>query len=195
MKFLLDILPVIAFFVAYYQSDMYGATAAVMVVCALQTAGYRIFSGKFDRNHLLALGLVLPFGALTLVLRDPTFIKWNGTVELWLLAVALLVSHFVSEKPLIERMMGAIELPRERWGQLTIAWVLFFLFSGTCNVVVAYGCDEATWVNFRMFGMIGMSVVFVAAQTFWLLKWLREMDAEAAKSEASVGVSESPVDP
>lgn len=195
MKFLLDIVPVIAFFAAYYQSDMYGATAAVMIACALQTAGYRIFSGGFDRNHLLALGLVLPFGVLTLVLRDPNFIKWNGTVELWLLAVALVVSRFVSEKPLIERMMGAIELPRERWGQLNTAWVLFFLFSGTCNIVVAYGCEEATWVNFRMFGMIGMSIVFVGAQTFWMLKWLREMDEEAERSEAKVAAGESPSDP
>ena len=119
MKFLVDTFPVVVFFLAYYQSDMYGATLAVMIACGLQTAGYRIFAGAFDRNHLLALGLVLPFGALTLFFRDPTFIKWNGTVELWILAIALIVSQFVGEKPLIERMMGAIELPRKRWRRPT----------------------------------------------------------------------------
>jgi intracellular septation protein len=173
---------------------MYGATAAVMVACALQTAGYRIFAGAFDRNHVMALVLVLPFGGLTLLLHDPTFIKWNGTVELWLLAVALMASRFFGDKPLIERMMGAIELPRKRWWQLNTAWMLFFLFSGTCNIVVAYGCDEATWVNFRMFGMIGMSVVFVGAQTFWILKWAREMDEEAERNAAALGAEESPGD-
>jgi intracellular septation protein len=194
MKFLIDILPVIAFFVGYYQSDMYGATAAVMVACALQTAGYRIFAGVFDRNHVLALGLVLPFGALTLILRDPTFIKWNGTVELWLLAAALVASQFIGDRPLIERMMGAIELPRKRWRQLNTAWVLFFLFSGACNIVVAYGCDEETWVNFRMFGMIGMSVVFVGAQMFWLMKWVREMDEAEARDEVSASAGDPPAD-
>jgi intracellular septation protein len=191
MKFLVDIFPVVAFFVAYYQSDMYGATAAVMLACALQTAGYRIFAGVFDRNHVLALVLILPFGVLTLILRDPTFIKWNGTVELWILALALIVSQFVGEKPLIERMMGAIELPRARWRQLNVAWVLFFLFSGTCNIVVAYRFDEETWVNFRMFGMIGMSVVFVGLQMIWIVRWVREMDEEAASLEAAQTASGS----
>jgi intracellular septation protein len=194
MKFFVDTIPVIVFFVAYYQSDMYGATLAVMIACGLQTAGYRIFSGAFDRNHLLALVLVLPFGLLTLLLRDPTFIKWNGTVELWLLAAALVVSQFVGEKPLIERMMGAVDLPRKRWRQLNAVWVLFFLFSGTCNIVVAYGCDEETWVMFRMFGMIGMSVVLVAAQMFWILKWLREADEESARNEAILAASDPPAD-
>ena len=193
MKFFVDLFPVIVFFVAYYQSDMYGATGAVMVACGLQTAGYRLFAGTFDRNHVLALGLVLPFGGLTLILRDPTFIKWNGTVELWILAAALIGSQFIGEKPLIERMMGAIELPRKRWRQLNVAWVLFFLFSGTCNIVVAYGCEEETWVAFRMFGMIGMSVVFVGAQMHWILKWLREVDEEAARNEATFG-AEPPAD-
>ena len=192
MKFLVDIFPVVAFFAAYYQSDMYGATAAVMLACALQTVGYRIFAGDFDRNHVLALGLILPFGVLTLVLRDPTFIKWNGTVELWILALALIVSQFVGEKPLIERMMGALELPRERWRQLNVAWVLFFLFSGSCNIVVAYGFDEETWVNFRLFGMIGMSIVFVGLQTIWIVKWVREMDEAAARQEASLATAPLP---
>ena len=194
MKFLVDILPLIVFFVAYYQSDLYGATAAVMIGCALQTAGYRIFTGQFDRNHLLALGLVLPFGAFTLVLRDPNFIKWNGTVELWILAVALVVSQYIGEKPLLERMLGAIKLSRKRWRQLNMAWVIFFLFLGTCNLVVAYGCEEETWVNFRMFGMTGMSLAFVGAQMFWLFKWVREMDEETARKQAGVDAGQPPAD-
>ena len=135
----------------------------------------------------------MPFGALTLVLQDPTFIKWNGTVELWILAAALIGSQFIGEKPLIERMMGAIDLPRKRWRQLNAAWVVFFLFSGACNIVVAYGCEEETWVMFRMFGMIGMSVVFVGAQMIWIMKWLREMDEESASNEATVS-AEPPAD-
>ena len=106
MKFVVDLFPVVIFFGVYQQTDMFAATAAVMLACVVQTFGYRFYSGKFDRNHVLAIALVMPFGALTLVLRDPMFIKWNGTVELWLLAAGLLGSQYIGDKPLIERMMG-----------------------------------------------------------------------------------------
>jgi intracellular septation protein len=197
MKSLLDMLPVIVFFVAYYQSDLFGATAAVMVACGLQTFGYRLFAGKFDRNHLMALVLVLPFGGLTLLLRDPNFIKWNGTVELWLLAAALIGSRYVGKKkPLLERMMGVIELPKKRWEQLNTAWASFLFVQGVCNIVVAYGFEEKTWVNFRLFGMTGMSLAFVGAQMYWILKWVREMDDElAAKEEASGTENPPPSEP
>ncbi len=177
MKFIVDLFPVVIFFGVYQQTDMYAATAAVMGACALQTFGYRFFSGEFDRNHVLAILLVLPFGALTLVLRDPMFIKWNGTVELWLLAAGLLGSQYIGDKPLIERMMGGgLDLPPELWRRLTWAWIAFFLFSGACNIYVAYSWEEAAWMNFKMFGMTGMSIVFVAAQLVWIMRVLPPRD-------------------
>lgn len=171
MKFLVDLFPLIVFFGVYHQRDMYDATAAVMVACALQTVGYRAVAGSFDRNHVLAIALVIPFGGLTLILRDPTFIKWNGTVELWLLAVGLIGSQYVGDKPLIERMLGGgLELPEHMWRKLNFAWAAFFVFSGACNLYVAYGYEEETWVNFRLFGMTGLSLVFVAGNMLWIMR-------------------------
>ena len=177
MKFIVDLFPIIVFFGVYQQTDVYAATAALMLACTLQTFGYRVFSGGFDRNHVLALLLVLPFGTLTLVLRDPMFIKWNGTVELWLLAVGLLGSRYIGDKPLIERMMGGgLDLPPEIWRQLNWAWIAFFLFSGACNLYAAYSWEEAAWMNFRMFGMTGMSIVFVVVQMVWIVRVLPPLD-------------------
>ena len=190
MKFIVDLFPIVIFFGVYQQTDMYAATAAVMVACMLQTFGYRLFSHQFDRNHVLALVLVLPFGALTLVLRDPMFIKWNGTVELWLLAAALFGSQFIGDKSLIERMAGGgLDLTPEIWRRLTWAWILFFVFSGACNIYVAYSWEEAAWMNFKMFGMTGMSIVFVAAQMVWIMRVLppRE-DPEAGESLEGEGL-------
>lgn len=171
MKFLIDLFPVIVFFVAYQQRDMYYATAAVMVACAIQTFGYRLFAKEFDRNHILALALVVPFGALTLIFRDPTFIKWNGTVELWLLAVGLIGSQYIGDQPLIQRMLGAgLELPEPMWRKLNLIWATFFFASGSANLYVAYNFSEETWVNFRMFGMTGLSVAFVAANLIWIMR-------------------------
>jgi intracellular septation protein len=142
----------------------------------------------------MALVLVLPFGTLTLVFQDPTFIKWNGTVEVWLLAVGLLASQYIGDKPLIERMLGeGFDLTPKIWRQLNFAWIAFFLFSGACNLYVAYGYDEATWMNFKMFGMTGMSVVFVVAQMAWIIRVMPPQDtpedegtADGAQAEVVV---------
>jgi intracellular septation protein len=194
VKFIVDLFPVIVFFGVYRQADMYAATVAVMLACAAQTLGYRLFSGGFDRNHVLAVLLVLPFGAMTIVFQDPMFIKWNGTVELWLLAAGLLLSQFFGDKPLIERMMGeGIDLTPVAWRQLNFAWITFFLFSGACNIYVAYNYEEAAWMNFKMFGMTGMSVAFVAAQMIWIMRIMpapvefEDGDSpEGSKSEAAI---------
>lgn len=172
MKFLVDLAPIILFFVAYQQRDMYYATGVVMIACAIQTVGWRLFSGEFDRNHVLAVALVLPFGGLTLILRDPTFIKWNGTIELWLLAIGLIGSQFIGDRPLIERMLGAggLDLPDEMWRKLNAIWAAFFIASGALNLYVAYGYDEETWVNFRMFGLTGLSIGFVVLNFVWIMR-------------------------
>jgi intracellular septation protein len=195
MKFLIDLFPVVVFFAAYHQRDMFYATGAVMIACAIQTIGYRLFAGSFDRNHVMAILLVLPFGALTLVFRDPTFIKWNGTVELWLLAVGLIGSQYIGDKPMIERMLGSgFELPQELWRKLNIVWATFFAFSGACNLYVAYQFEEETWVNFRLFGMTGMSLVFVAANMLWILRVAPEPDT-IESSTSTLGSTDPTPDP
>ena len=196
MKFLVDLFPIIVFFGVYHQRDMYDATAAVMIACAVQTFGYRAVAKRFDRNHVLAIALVIPFGGLTLILRDPTFIKWNGTVEVWLLAIALVGSRYIGKKkPLLERMLGVIELPKKRWGQLNTAWASFLFVLGVCNIIVAYGFKNDTWMKFRLFGMTGMSLAFVGAQMYWISKWVHEMrDEQTAKQEASATENPPPSD-
>ena len=194
MKFLVDLFPVIVFFAVYQMRDMYDATAALMIACAVQTFGYWIVARSVDHNHVLAL--VLPFGALTLIFRDPTFIKWNGTVELWLLAVGLLGSQFIGERLLIERMLGAgLELPKELWRRLNLVWAVFFVLLGSANLYVAYNVEEEIWMNFRMFGMTGLSVAFVAANIVWIIRVApppKEGAAEATgEPEASPSTSDA----
>jgi intracellular septation protein len=172
VKFLVDLAPIILFFVAYQQRDMYFATGVVMVACAIQAVGWRLFSGQFDRNHVLAVVLVLPFGGLTLALRDPMFIKWNGTIELWILTIGLVGSQYIGDRPLIERMLGAggLDLPDEMWRRLNAIWAIFFFVCGSLNLYVAYNFAEETWVNFRMFGLTGLSIAFVVLNFVWIMR-------------------------
>jgi len=113
--------------------------------------------------------LVLVFGGLTLAIHDKAFIQWKVTVVNWLFACAFLVSHFIGERPLTERIMGeSITLERASWLKLSWAWIVFFVALGALNLYVAYNFAEHIWVNFKLFGMLGLTLVFALAQAFWL---------------------------
>jgi intracellular septation protein len=111
------------------------------------------------------------FGGLTLALRDPTFIKWKPTVVNWLFAGAFLLSQLFMRRSLLRRMMDhAVALPDAVWLRLNTAWVLFFFSMGVVNLYVAYNYSEQTWVNFKLFGFLGLTLAFMLAQGFYLAR-------------------------
>lgn len=178
MKMLFDFFPVLLFFIVYKSYDIYTATAVLIAACAVQTLGHRIIKGKFENTHLITLALVALFGGLTLVLQNEVFIKWKPTAINWLFALVFIGSQFIGEKPIIERMMGAsITLPRAVWTRLSVAWALFFVALGALNLYVAFSFDTDTWVNFKMFGLMGLTFVFIIAQSLYLVPYLKEAEA------------------
>ena len=179
MKFLFDFFPILLFFAAYKLYDIYVATAVAIAAAAVQTAVFWLRHRRFEKMHLVTFGLLLLFGGLTIVLRDPIFIKWKPTVINWLFAVVFLASHWVGEKPLVERMMShAIQAPRPVWVRLSWMWVLFFVGVGVLNLYVAFNFAEETWVNFKLFGILGITFVFVIGQAFYLGRYVEEQKAE-----------------
>lgn len=183
MKFLLDFFPILLFFGAYQVWDIYVATAVAIAAAILQVAWQRLRHGRVEKMQAITLALLVLFGGLTLLLRDPVFIKWKPTVVNWLFAVAFLVTAYVGERSLLQRMMGhAVSLPDAIWRRLNWAWVAFFTAMGALNLVVAYHFSEAVWVNFKLFGLMGLTLVFVLAQAPYLAKHM-ENDVPA-KEEA-----------
>lgn len=181
MKMLADLFPVILFFIAYQLFDIYVATQAAIAAAALQVAYHWFRYKKVENTHWLTLGLLLVFGGLTLALRDPTFIKWKPTVVNWLFAAAFLLSQLFMRRSLLQRMMDhAITLPDAAWTRLNAAWVAFFLSMGVLNLYVAYNFSEQTWVNFKLFGFLGLTLAFMLAQGFYLA---RNMEPETPTSE------------
>ena len=179
MKFLYDFFPVLLFFAAYKLFDIYVATAVAIGAALLQTLAYRVKTGRFEKMHLVTAGLLLFFGGLTLALRDPTFIKWKPTVINWLFAVAFLVSAWIGKRTLVERMMShAIQVDKPVWSRLNWAWTGFFASMGGANLYVAYSFDEATWVNFKLFGMLGLTLAFVVAQALYLARYMEHENPE-----------------
>ena len=179
MKFLFDLFPIILFFVAYKMYDIYVATAVAIAAAFVQTGLFWIKNRRFEKMHLITLGILIVFGGLTLALRDPVFIKWKPTVVNWLFAAVFLGARLFSKTSLIERMMGhAVSVPAQIWDRLNWAWVLFFVFIGIINLYVAFNYSEDTWVNFKLFGMMGLTLVFVFGQAFYLGRYMETTEDE-----------------
>jgi intracellular septation protein len=123
--------------------------------------------------HLVSLVLIVVFGSATWFLKDPNFIKWKPTVLNWLFAVVFLGSQWIGREPIIQRMMGAqIELPSPIWRRLNLAWTVYFVVIGVINLYVAFNYEESVWVNFKLFGMLGLTIAFVLLQSVFLARHL-----------------------
>lgn len=200
MKFLFDFLPVVFFFIAYkffgdlppalidFGNQIPGvdldqanakhaiifATLVIIVATILQNILHWLTYKKLEKMHLISLGILLVFGSMTVVSRDPDFIKWKVSIFNWFFATVLFGSLFIGKKPLIERMMShAITVPGNIWKSLTYMWGGFFIFIGVLNYIVAFhyaGVDDKNWVDFKLFGILGLTLVFMIAQGIYLTK-------------------------
>ena len=179
MKLLVDFFPIVLFFAAYKLADIYVATLAAIVGAVLQVAYTWLRTRKVATMHLLALVRNLVIGGATWFPRDPPFTKWKPTVLNWRFAIVFLGSQFIGRQPVIQRMLSAqIEPPAEIWRRLNLAWTAFFIVIGGINLYVAFHFEESVWVNFKLFGMLGLTVLFVLLQSFYLARHMPDSATE-----------------
>jgi len=161
------------------------ATAVAIIASFIQVAYHWINTRKFERMHLFSLALITVLGGITIFLGNPAFIQWKPTVLNWLFAVVFLGSMVIGEKPIIQRAMSAqISLPQNVWNTLNLSWVAFFFVSGAANLYVAFyynlGAPDQdrmdTWVNFKLFGLMGLTIAFVILQAIYLSRHIIEDD-------------------
>lgn len=189
MKLFFDFLPIFLFFIAYklgggiYHWDgqtydiqgIYVATAVMIIATLCQNAYSWFRHRKLEKSHLITLVLVVVLGGATLWLQDPNFIMWKPTLVNWLFAVGFLGTYLFTKQSLLERMMSEhVQLPNFVWSRLNTAWILFFILSGVANLYVAYNFDEATWVNFKLFGLLGLTFLFIIGQSIYLSRHITE---------------------
>ncbi len=186
MKFLFDFFPILLFFIAFKVWDIFIATGVAIAATFVQVGLFWWKHRRFERMHLITLALIVIFGGLTIFLRDETFIKWKPTILNWLFAAAFLLTQVIGKKPLVQRMLETnISLPEAVWSRLNLIWVAFFTLMGAANIYVAYSFDTDTWVNFKLFGMMGLTVLFVIAQAFYLAKHMPESTEVPESNEES----------
>lgn len=179
MKFLFDIFPVILFFAAFKVYGIYIATAVAIAATIVQISWVWIKHRKVDNMQWISLGLIVVFGGATLLLRDETFIKWKPTVLYWLFALTLLVSQVGFRKNLIRTMMEKqVSAPDAIWKKLLTGWIVFFVVMGILNLYVAYGYSTDIWVNFKLFGGIGLMIAFVIGQAILLAPHMKEKESK-----------------
>ncbi len=174
MKFLVDFFPIVLFFIAYKFGGIYIATVVAIVTSVIQVSYEWFRHRRVDMMQWVTLGLIVVLGSATLLLHNELFIKWKPTAINWLFAVLFLGSHYIGKEPLIKRMMsGQVHLPEAVWYKLSFSWVGFFFISGIANIYVAYNFSTNTWVNFKLFGVLGMTILFALLQAVYLSRFIR----------------------
>ncbi len=199
MKVLFDLFPIILFFAAYQVGEknpesatawlaalgipldhgakpgVFLATLVAMLATFVQIGWVWLKHRKVDAMLWVSLALIVVFGGATLLLHDETFIKWKPTVLYWLFALSLGLAPILFERNLIRLMMEKqVSLPEPVWTRLNLAWAAFFTFMGLANLWVAMNYSTDAWVNFKMFGSVGLMLAFVVAQTVYLSKHIKE---------------------
>lgn len=178
MQLLVDYIPIVIFIAAYFYRDIFYATGVLMVAMPILLAGQWLLTRKVNKIYAASTVLVLVLGGATLFFRNPTFLYWKPTVLNWAAALAFLGSQWIGEKCFVERMLGnAADLEKDQWLRLNQIWVGFFVFVGAVNLYVAYNFSEAFWVKFKLFGMLGITFVFVIIQSIWLATVARRNQA------------------
>lgn len=199
MKFLFDLLPVILFFAAYKfagadpdaslsiassflgdgieasQAPILIATVVAIVATMLQIVVVWLKHRKVERMLWVSLAIIVVFGGATLFFHNPTFIKWKPTALYWLFSSVLVFSALLLKRNLIRNMLEAqLQLPGPVWSKLNYAWAGFFALMGVINIYVAYNFTEEAWVNFKLFGGMGLMLAFVLGQGFYLSRHMQE---------------------
>jgi len=185
MQLLLDYVPIIVFILAYFYRDIFFATGVLMAVMPIVLFVQWLLTKKLNKIYAASTALVLILGGFTLAFRNPTFLYWKPTVLNWAIAIAFLGSQWIGEKTFVQRMLGnAAELAPGQWIRLNQIWVVFFIFVGSINLYVAYNFPEAFWVKFKLFGMLGITLVFVVVQSIWLTLTAQKNESASSDSEA-----------
>ncbi|RIX42020.1 MAG: septation protein A [Rhodocyclales bacterium GT-UBC] len=200
MKLLFDLFPVLLFFVAFKYSEknpevaaswvgtllssstidpkqapILLATVVVIAATIAQIAWVWFRHGKVDKMLWVSLVLVVFFGSLTLIFQDESFIKWKPTILYWVFAGSMSFAALVLKKNAIKAMLGEqLTLPEPVWARINFAWVAFFAFMGILNLIIAFNFSTDVWVNFKLFGGMGLMLIFVFGQGIVLSKYVQE---------------------
>lgn len=183
MKLFYDLLPIIVFFIAYKFYGIYVATGVAIAAVVIQVTSTLVRGKKPEMMHLITLAMVVVLGGATLLFRNELFIKWKPTAVYWILGVVFLMSQFIGEKTLVQKMLEkTLTLPAKAWIALNTSWYGFFFLMGILNLIVVYSFDTDTWVNFKLFGTLILTLIFALVQGIMVSRFTPSQPTSEKKS-------------
>ena len=184
MNLLFEFLPLILFLGAFFYKGIYFALVVLMIAMPIGLFVKYARTRVLDKMYFWSTVFLLIAGGLTLYFRNPLFLYWKPTVFYWVVAIAFLASQFVSDTTLVQRFFGLVDglsleqISAAQWKKLNLVWVLFFIGAGILNIYVAYNFEQATWVKFKVFGLMALTFVFMLAQTMWIASLIGDDEHE-----------------
>jgi len=171
MKFLIDLIPFICFYIAYKFFGFYTATGVIIVACTLQTLIHWLINRKVEKLQIIVMVLIWVFGGTTLLLHDPIFLQYKVSIFYWIMGALFCYTQYFGRNKALQFLLNEqITLPTKIWHQLNIAWAIFFILMGFLNLYVVYHYSMNTWVNFKMFGTLALTFVFILIQSIYMAK-------------------------
>jgi len=203
VKLLFDLFPVAAFFIAYrigkgfpeqsaaLMAGLIGPVAAtatfpdlvavivatvVAIVATLIQVGWLLARGQHVKPMLwLSAILIVAFGGMTIWLQNEVFIKWKPSLLYWSFALILVGGQLFFRRNLLASLLGSeLKLTQPVWDRLLWLWAAFFAFLGAANLFVAYRFTTEQWVDFKTFGLIGITFAFVIGLGIYLNRHIKE---------------------
>jgi intracellular septation protein len=189
MQIILEFFPLISFFVAYIYGDIYTALIVLMITTPIGLAIKYYRTRVLDKIYMWSTVTLLVLGSATLYFRNPYFLYWKPTVLYLALALAFLISRWKAREPLVKKLFGLSgelslnQISDAQWQKLKLVWVAFWVFAAVLNTLVFINFSEATWVKFKVFGMLGIQVLFLGSQIFWIASQINEDEPTAAEGD------------
>ena len=189
MKQFLEYIPLLIFFSVWAMDEkvfsilgfniavggIFNAATFLLIASICVYGGLFLLIGKLDKFQWITFVGVVLACSLTIVFQSVTFLKWKAPVVNWIFAIAFLASRSFSDKPAIEHMMGhTVTAPKELWYKLNNMWIIYFILLGAINLGVAYSLDEATWLQFKVFGNLIITFLFIIGQMPLLAKYIED---------------------
>ncbi|MDU8924232.1 septation protein A [Pasteurellaceae bacterium LIM206] len=173
MKQLLEFIPLILFFVVYKIAGIQYAAIALVIATIVQLIVLKLLYGKIEKQQIIMGGAVVFFGLLTAYFNKVEYLQWKVTIVYAVFALILLISQFIFKKPLIQKMLGKeLELPAQVWHKLNLGWAGFFIFCMLLNIYISQYYSEEIWVDFKSFGIIGLTLVATVATGVYVYRYL-----------------------
>ena len=178
MKQILEFIPLILFFAVYKLVGIREAAITLIVATIIQMIILKLKYGKIEKQQIIMGSAVVFFGALTAYFNELEFLKWKVTIIYALFALVLLISQYGFKKPLIKQLLGKeIQLPETVWNRLNLGWSGFFLLFMIINLIISHFFSDDIWVDFKTFGIIGMTFVATLLTGFYIYRYLPKTDS------------------